>query len=66
MAVIIDHTTTSAKGAVKRVETWKSKGITYVHAPVFMGPSNALESTGIMLVSGDQSVIEKLQPSYLN
>ena len=26
--------------------------ITYVHAPVFMGPQNALESTGIMLLSG--------------
>jgi 3-hydroxyisobutyrate dehydrogenase len=33
-----------------------------MHAPVFMGPPNALESTGIMLVSGDQSMIERLQP----
>jgi 3-hydroxyisobutyrate dehydrogenase len=28
-----------------------------------MGPQNALESTGFMLVSGDQSVISKLEPS---
>lgn len=61
-AVIIDHTTTSAKGAVERTITWKSKGFAYVHAPVFMGPQNALESTGFMLVSGDQSVIKKLEP----
>ncbi len=61
-AIIIDHTTTSAKGAIQRVADWKSKGFTYVHAPVFMGPQNALESTGYMLVSGDQSVIEKLEP----
>lgn len=61
-AIIVDHTTTSAKGAIERTQSWKSKGYTYLHAPVFMGPSNALESTGYMLVSGDQSVIEKLQP----
>ena len=61
-AIIVDHTTTSAKGAVKRTADWKSKGFTYVHAPVFMGPQNALESTGFMLISGDQEVIKKLEP----
>jgi 3-hydroxyisobutyrate dehydrogenase len=59
---IIDHTTTSAKGAIQRTGDWKSKGFTYVHAPVFMGPQNALESTGFMLVSGDQSILSKLEP----
>ncbi len=61
-AIIIDHTTTSAKGAIQRTHDWKNKGFTYVHAPVFMGPQNALESTGFMLVSGDQQVIVKLEP----
>ncbi len=61
-AVIIDHTTTSVKGAKQRTVYWKSKGFTYQHAPVFMGPQNALESTGFMLVSGDQSIIEKYEP----
>lgn len=61
-AHIIDHTTTSAKGAVERTAYWKNKGFTYLHAPVFMGPPNALESTGSMLVSGDQEVIKKLHP----
>jgi len=60
--IIIDHTTTSAKGAIERTAEWKNKGFTYLHAPVFMGPPNALESTGNMLVSGDQSVIEKVKP----
>ncbi len=60
-AVIIDHTTTSAKGAIERTAGWKSKGFTYLHAPVFMGPQQALESTGFMLASGDQSIIEQLQ-----
>jgi len=61
-AIIVDHTTTSAKGAIERTKAWKSKGFTYLHAPVFMGPQNALESTGFMLVSGGQEVIQKLQP----
>ena len=62
-AIIIDHTTTSVKGAIQRTAYWKSQGFTYLHAPVFMGPPNALESTGFMLVSGDQSVIEKCTPA---
>ena len=61
-AIIIDHTTTSAKGAVERTEAWKRKGYTYQHAPVFMGPQNALESTGFMLVSGDPTLTAQLEP----
>lgn len=60
--VIIDHTTTSVSGAVNRTRDWKERGYTYVHAPVFMGPQNALESTGTMLVSGDQDLIKELEP----
>eukprot|EP01030_Chromulinospumella_sphaerica_P009568 gene9568-biopygen8313 len=59
---IIDHTTTSVAGAVSRTAYWKEKGIIYVHAPVFMGPINSLESTGYMLASGDQDVISKILP----
>lgn len=58
-ATIIDHTTTSAAGAVARTKEWADLGYTYLHVPVFMGPPNALESTGSMLVSGDQEVIAK-------
>jgi 3-hydroxyisobutyrate dehydrogenase len=59
-AIVIDHTTTSAEGAIERTKYWKTKGYTYLHAPVFMGPANALEGSGSMLVSGDQEVIGKL------
>ncbi|MDE1190708.1 MAG: NAD(P)-dependent oxidoreductase [Arachidicoccus sp.] len=59
--IIIDHTTTSAKGAVKRTADWANKGFFYQHAPVFMGPKNALESTGFMLVSGNQDLIARLR-----
>ena len=60
-ATIIDHTTTSVTGAIQRTAEWKKRGFTYLHAPVFMGPVNALESTGNMLVSGDQAVITRLE-----
>jgi 3-hydroxyisobutyrate dehydrogenase len=61
-AIIIDHTTTSKEGAIQRTKEWKEKGFFYQHAPVFMGPVNALESTGFMMVSGDKELIDKLQP----
>ena len=59
--IILDHTTTSASGAAERTELWKSRGYVYVHAPVFMGPQNALESTGYMLVSGDRAIIDTVE-----
>jgi 3-hydroxyisobutyrate dehydrogenase len=60
--IIIDHTTTSVEGAINRTKEWKDKGFTYVHAPVFMGPQNALESTGTMLISDNQALVEQLLP----
>ncbi len=60
--IIIDHTTTSSHGAAERSVHWKNIGFKYIHAPVFMGPPNALEGTGVMLVSGDQTVIKLLEP----
>lgn len=62
-AIIVDHTTTSAAGAIARTQAWKEKGFTYLHAPVFMGPGNALDSTGFMLVSGNQEVVKKMEPA---
>src|SRR5580658_8667209 len=61
-AVIIDHTTTSVEGAIRRTGEWKSRGFIYLHAPVFMGPPNALDSTGYMLVSGDPRVVNQYSP----
>jgi 3-hydroxyisobutyrate dehydrogenase len=61
-AMIIDHSTTSTAGAARRTRYWKEQRYTYLHAPVFMGPQNAHDSTGYMLVSGDQDLIQKLEP----
>ncbi|MGZ3880261.1 MAG: NAD(P)-dependent oxidoreductase, partial [Flavisolibacter sp.] len=61
-AIIIDHTTTSKEGVIKRTREWEEKGFFYQHAPVFMGPVNAFESTGIMMVSGDMELVDQLKP----
>ena len=61
-ALIIDHTTTSKEGAIERTKRWKEGGFAYQHAPVFMGPANALESTGFILVSGERELIQRIEP----
>jgi len=59
--ILVDHSTTSVQGALGRMARWRERGITFVHAPVFMGPQNARESTGIMMVSGPRSVVDPLR-----
>lgn len=61
-APIIDHTTTSPRGVTDRVQRFAREGRQFVHAPVFMGPQNALESTGLMMISGDPDLAERLRP----
>jgi 3-hydroxyisobutyrate dehydrogenase len=60
---IVDHTTTSPTGTRARAERWSGRGVAFQHAPVFMGPQNALESTGIMLASGDAARVDRLRPA---
>jgi 3-hydroxyisobutyrate dehydrogenase len=60
--VIIDHTTTSASGTAERAARWKERHVPFLHAPVFMGPQNALESTGLMLACGDPALLESVTP----
>ena len=52
---IVDHTTTAMHGTAARVARWASRGRTFVHAPVFMGPGNAAEGTGVMLIAGPKA-----------
>lgn len=61
--VIVDHTTTSAEGARERIARFQGRGIAYQHAPVFMGPQNALHATGVMLASGDRARFEAVRPA---
>ncbi len=59
--VIVDHTTATASGTLARQQRWAERGVPFLHAPVFMGPQNALDSTGTMLVSGDPALIASLR-----
>jgi 3-hydroxyisobutyrate dehydrogenase len=59
--LVLDHTTTSPDGARRRTKDWAARGVTYVHAPVFMGPGNALEGTGAMLLSGDRATVARVK-----
>jgi 3-hydroxyisobutyrate dehydrogenase len=60
--VLVDHTTTSPTGTAARARRWAERDVAFQHAPVFMGPQNALESTGIMLASGDRARYDALAP----
>jgi 3-hydroxyisobutyrate dehydrogenase len=60
---IVDHTTTSPTGTAARSQRWAARGVAFQHAPVFMGPQNALDGTGIMLASGDRARFDMLAPS---
>ena len=60
--IIVDHTTTSATGTKERVARWDARGIRFVHAPVFMGPQNAHDATGLMLVCGERARVELVKP----
>jgi 3-hydroxyisobutyrate dehydrogenase len=60
---IVDHTTTAVRPTAERVARWDARGRTFVHAPVFMGPVNALEGSGLMLVSGAKSRHDALLPA---
>ena len=60
--VVVDHTTCSPAGTAARAARWAERGVPFQHAPVFMGPQNALERTGIILASGDKVRFDALQP----
>ena len=60
---IVDHTTTAVRPTAERIARWQARGRVFVHAPVFMGPANALEGTGLMLVSGEKSRFDALLPA---
>lgn len=61
--LIVGYTTTSVTGTAEHAKCWADRGIAFQHAPVFMGPQNALESTGIMLASGERARFDALEPA---
>lgn len=59
---IIDHTTTATTPTRDRAARWLERGYRFVHAPVFMGPANAQEGTGLIILSGSQALCDAVTP----
>jgi len=58
---VVDHSTNLPRGVAARFERLRAAGVKYVHAPVFMAPSNARDATGMMLLSGPKADEEALR-----
>jgi len=61
-AWIVDHTTTATTPTAERTKRWAARGRRFVHAPVFMGPANCVDGTGLMLLSGDKAICDAVTP----
>ena len=59
---VVDHTTTAPGPTGERVRRMDAKGFSFLHAPVFMGPPNALAATGVMMSAGDRRRFDRLAP----
>jgi 3-hydroxyisobutyrate dehydrogenase len=60
-APIVDHTTVNVETIAPRAQRLHDAGYAFLHAPVFMGPPQAENAQGIMLVSGPQRVFDAVQ-----
>jgi 3-hydroxyisobutyrate dehydrogenase-like beta-hydroxyacid dehydrogenase len=58
-APVIDHTTTSPAGALARA----GRRASFLHAPIFMSPAGARAGQGIILVSGDKTRVDAIEPA---
>lgn len=61
-AYVIDHSTNLPAGVAARFARLRAAAVRYVHAPVFMGPANSRDATGLMLLSGPPEDEAALRP----
>jgi len=61
-AHVVDHSTNLPARVAERCARLRAEGVRYVHAPVFMGPQNSREATGLMLLSGPAEDEAALRP----
>ncbi len=60
-AIVVDHSTTSAAGAVARAARAAASGVAFLHAPVFMSPEACRAAQGVMVVAGPRAVFDRAQ-----
>ncbi len=61
---IIDHTTTAPTPTAERSARWSGRGRVFIHAPVFMGPVDTRDGTGIMLVRATRPISRRSCPNW--
>lgn len=59
---LLDHSTNLPARVAERFPRLRDAGVRYLHAPVFMAPSNARAATGLMLIAGPAEDIEAVRP----
>jgi 3-hydroxyisobutyrate dehydrogenase-like beta-hydroxyacid dehydrogenase len=62
-AWLFDHSTNAPARVRTRVAALHARGVRYLHAPVFMGPQNAREATGLMLLSATDEDAAAVRPA---
>lgn len=60
---VLDHSTNLPRAVAARFEQLRARGVRYLHAPVFMGPQNAREASGLMLLAGPGAEVQALTPA---
>jgi len=61
--IIVDHTTTLPALTAERATRLNAGGVKYLHCPVFIGPSAARKSQGIIMAAGSQALFERVKPA---
>ncbi len=59
--IIVDHTTALPKKTGERSTRLAAAGVAYLHAPVFMGPPQARDAKGLMLVSAPEALFLRVK-----
>jgi 3-hydroxyisobutyrate dehydrogenase-like beta-hydroxyacid dehydrogenase len=62
-ALVVDHSTVSPAGTVERFRACDRDGVEFLHAPVFMGPQQCRDATGLMLCAGPTRRVESARPA---
>jgi len=60
---VVDHSTNLPAAVADRFAALRAEGVRYLHAPVFMGPTNSREGTGLMLLCGPDDDHRALRPA---
>lgn len=60
-AIVVDHSTTSPERTAARANRLTERGVSYLHAPVFMSPVACEGMKGAMLAAGPEGVFRRVE-----